>query len=137
MTHADAPGIPIPPPAETLTVPAGAALTFTFGGENPPTGLAVVAYALDEESPRAFGMGQLQRWGQRASGLPARQAGLRAEFAADLAAGEYVIVVEVRARNAAGTLREDSAPYSFRIVVEWHGQGPAPPPTPTTATHGP
>ncbi|MDP9372038.1 MAG: hypothetical protein M3Q65_06230 [Chloroflexota bacterium] len=137
VAHADAPGIPVPPPAEALTVPVRAVLTFTFGGENPPIALAVAAYVLDDQSPRAFGTEQLKTSGQRVTTLPARQAGFQAEFAADLAAGEYVIVVEARARNAAGTLREDYAHYSFRVVVEWRGQGPAPPPTPTTVVQEP
>ncbi len=139
--HADAPGITIPPAEERLTVPAGAVLTFVFGGKNRPTILSVTAYVLDDQSPRhagprSTGPSWLQRWGQRATALPWRQAGLQVAVTADLPAAEYIIVVDLRERGDPAAWGENEAPYGFRVVV----QSAVAPPTSTasaTATEPP
>ncbi len=120
--HADAPGITIPPVEERLAVPTGAELTFTFGGQREPAILSVTAYVLDDQSPRfplpVTGPGWLQRWNQRTTDLPARQAGLQVAIAAGLPPAEYVIVVDLRVRTDSAAGLESTAPYSFRVVVE-------------------
>ncbi len=121
--HADAPGIPIPPPQERLTVPPGAVLTFAFGGKNPPTILGVTAYVLDEQSPRhaephSTGPNWLLPRGQRATVLPWCQAGLQVAVTADLPPAEYIIVVDLREKADPPASRENVAPYSFRVVVQ-------------------
>lgn len=135
--HADAPGIVIPPVEEQLTVPAGAELTFTFGGQREPAILGVTAYALDDQSPRfplpVAGPDWLQRWDQRTTELPARQAGRQAAITADLPPAEYIIVVDLRVRTDPAATTESTAPYGFRVVVR-----PAPPPpTPRMADPDP
>ena len=120
--HADAPGITIPPAEERLTVPAGAVLTFTFGGKTPPSILSVTAYVLDDHSPRPFGPGSpepawLQRWGQRTTDLSSRQTDLTLAITADPPAAEYVIVVDRRVRDDSAAV-DNSAGYSFRVSVQ-------------------
>ncbi len=119
-------GIPIPD--ETLLVPAGSGLVFTFGGTSPPSGLTATAYALADQ-PRHEAGGQ--RWlplGLPSGGpgaaaraapprgivLPVSPAGLWAEITAEVPAGEYVIFIRLRGSGPA----EADASYGFHIVVQ-------------------
>jgi hypothetical protein len=111
---ADAVGIPVN--EEALTVPAGATLTFAYGGKK-----------LDSLSVSADRIGrgnQLERMGNvsvlvpdegskgyRTIRLQTRRFGNRAHVAVELPAGKYVVAAFVR-------VPQGDALYGFHVVVE-------------------
>ncbi len=112
--HGDARGIAVP--AETLTVPAGATLTFVFGGMNPPAILTAQAYPIADQF-RCTAIIQCIPHRQSGMPLPASLLGHQAAITAGLPAGEYVIVVEVIVNSSPVSPEQGKVPYSFHVVI--------------------
>ncbi len=112
--HGDARGIPVP--EEALTVPAGATLTFVFGGINPPAILTAQAYPPTNQF-RCTATARCIPHRQSDMPLPASLSGHQAAITADLPAGEYVIVVEVIVTSSPASREQGRVPYSFRVVI--------------------
>ncbi|HEV2745391.1 MAG TPA: hypothetical protein VGV91_19710 [Rubrobacter sp.] len=96
---------------ETLEAPAGATLSFAYGGK-----------ALDSLSVTAFRAGREGRGGGRedeflppswrkGEDLRVRRSGTRARIVADLPPGEYVLDVFAR-------MPQGDASYGFRLILE-------------------
>ena len=98
---------------EALEAPAGATLSFAYGGKALDS-LSVTAYRADREArggPREDDMFLPQYRGGGAKQLPVRRSGTRARIVADLPPGEYVLDVFAR-------MPQGDASYGFRLVLE-------------------
>ncbi len=104
-------GAPILGQLEILTVPLGATLTFAAAELTGPTYAAVQAYAIVN--------GQLRYSTPGPASLPTRLTAQGATITADLAPGEYLLLVNLNWGN-------NQASYGFRVAVAT-GAVPAPP----------
>jgi hypothetical protein len=110
----DAVGVPVN--EETLTVPAGSALTFAYGGKKLDS-LSISAHRIGRGN-HLERMGDVSVLvpgeggkGNRTIRLQIHRFGDRARVAAEVPAGEYVVEAFVR-------VPQGDAVYGFRVVVE-------------------
>jgi hypothetical protein len=98
---------------EALEAPAGATLSFAYGGKALDS-LSVTAYRADREArggPREDDTFLPPYRSGGAEHLPVRRSGPRARIVADLPPGEYVLDVFAR-------MPQGDASYGFRLILE-------------------
>ncbi len=106
----------VPVSEETLTVPAGSALTFAYGGDKLDS-LSVSAHRIGKKDRlKKMAGGTFLMPGEGGKGyerirLPTRRSGTRARITAELVAGEYAV-------EAFARFPEGDALYGFRVIVE-------------------
>ena len=109
---ADTLGLPVP--EERLPVTAGGTAVFRFGGTTPPAEVRAAAYPLAGQ-PLSEAGGRRWLLGSGAPpphiDLPTTLAGHEVTIAVAVPAGEYVVLVQVRAQDG-------SASYGFHVVVQ-------------------
>ncbi len=96
---------------DELRVPAGATVTFAYGGRKLDS-IAVVAYRIGPgNQPEQMGRKILLIPAGKGTELPARRSGNRAQISAELPAGRYVV-------DVFATMPGGDAAYGFLIAVE-------------------
>ena len=96
---------------DELRVPAGAPVTFAYGGRKLDS-IAVVAYRIGPgNQPEQMGRKILLIPAGKGTELPARRSGNRAQISAELPAGRYVV-------DVFATMPGGDASYGFLIAVE-------------------
>jgi hypothetical protein len=96
---------------DELTVPAGATVTFAYGGRKLDSA-EVAAYRIGPgNQPEEMGRKILLIPAGKGTELPARRSGNRAQVTAELPAGRYVV-------DVFATMPEGDASYGFLIAVE-------------------
>ena len=96
---------------DELRVPAGATVTFAYGGRKLDL-IEVVAYRIGSKNqPEQMGKKILLIPAGKGTELPARRSGNRAQITAELPAGRFVV-------DVFATMPEGDASYGFLIAVE-------------------